>query len=315
MAAQVITIPDNRNRTVREVDGIGMNLGGRHAINSIADFNAASPNVEVALRGIDVNPNNLLTSAAEATQRGVQFMVHHGRGEDVVEHDGTENDRPIICATDDPRANARICRAAAATGRALLLYLLIRMPTKALIALTVVIGKGDAKQKERLALFLDALADATVRRGSQAVLGVNALPEHVFLEPHFRLLFRAHLTTNLPKLLWDLDPDAAPIEISFDGEKRLPVVVEDSRAGWRDAQRLASDVLARQDVVIEPGKDLAIAEIGPDGIRLHVARMRALDRSLSVNDTTDINAEAFAEALRRAERQAIGRLFPVYTTD
>ena len=67
--------------------------------------------------------------------------------------------------------------------------------------------------------------------------------------------------------------------------------------------------------MIEPGKDLAIAEIGPDGIRLHIARMRALDRSLSVNDTTDINAEAFAEALRRAERQAIGRLFPVYTTD
>jgi len=68
-------------------------------------------------------------------------------------------------------------------------------------------------------------------------------------------------------------------------------------------------------VVIAPGKDLCIGEVGPDGIRLHVARYRALDRALSVNETPVVDEGGLEEALRRGKRQTISRSYPVYTTD
>jgi hypothetical protein len=199
--------------------------------------------------------------------------------------------------------------------RPLLLYLIIRLPNKDLVGLTAVLPKDAVEKKLALTAFLLALADCTVRKGFRAVLGEDGLPEHVFREPHYRQLFRAHLTDNLPRLLWDLEPEAAPIEVTFDGQTRMPFLVEDSRTGWRDAGALAKDVLARPSVSIAPGKDLCIGEVGPDGIRLHTARYRALDRALSVNATAVIDAAAFEEALRRAERQTISRTYPVYTTD
>jgi hypothetical protein len=304
------------SRTLVDVDLDGLNRGGIHAIQTVASMNAASPSVELRLRGIDPNPNAIHHAQVAAAERGVQLASVHGRLEDVHAAEAAQaSGRPMILATDDALADARGLLLAAEHGRAVLLYLLIRLPSAALVGLTAVLSKADTELKVALAAFLTAVSDATVRKGSRAVLGDEALPAHVFLEPHFRLLFRAHLAENLQRLIWDLEPEAAPIEISYDGEKRLPLVIVDSRAGWRDAGALAQEVLARPQVAIEPGKDLCIGEVGPDGIRLHLTRYRVLDRKIAVRGTTVADAAALAEALRRAERQTISRTYPVYTTD
>lgn len=303
-------------KTIVDVDLDGLNRGGIHAIQTVATMNAASPSVELRLRGIDPNPNAIHHAQVIAAERGVPLASHHGRLEDVHAADGAAAaGRPMILATDDARADAQGLLLAAEHGRAVLLYLLIRLPTAALVGLTAVLTKSDTELKVALAAFLTALNDATVRKGSRAVLGDQALPAHVFLEPHFRLLFREHLVENLQRLVWDLEPEAAPIELSYDGEKRLPLVIVDSREGWRDPAGLAREVLARPQVAIEPGKDLCIGEVGPDGLRLHRTRYRVLDRKVSIHGTTGVDAAALAEALRRAERQTISRTYPVYTTD
>jgi hypothetical protein len=313
---QRITLPDAVARTAVDLDLEGLGRGGIHVLNTVASLNARSPSVDLRVRGIDPNPNAIHHAQVAAAERGVRLATVHGRLEDVHAEEGaTTAGRPMILATDDALADARGLLAAAASGRAVLLYLLIRLPTMALVGLTAVLTKQDTELKLALAAFLTAVSDATVRKGSRAVLGDQALPEHVFLEPHFRLLFREHLSENLQQLVWDLEPEAAPIEVSFDGETRLPLVIVDSRDGWRDSAALARDVLARPLVAIEPGKDLCIGEVGPDGIRLHLTRYRALDRTISVHGTTVADAAALEDALRRAEQQTISRTYPVYTTD
>lgn len=300
----------------RLVDLGGLNRGGRHAMDTLNGFNEASPLITLGVNGYEMNPNRIHEAGAYASQLALQLTAHHGRVQDFVAADGINAaDRPIIIAVDDARSGAEVCAMCASFNRAVLLYLIIRLPNKQLVGLTAVLRKEDAEEKLALAAFLLALSDCTVRKGHRAVLGDDGLPEHVFQEPHYRQLFRAHLTDNLPRLLWDLEPEAAPIEVTFNGDTRMPLLIEDSRAGWRDATTLARDVLARPSVSIAPGKDLCIGEVGPDGIRLHIARYRALDRALSVNATSVIDTAAFEEALRRAERQTISRTYPVYTTD
>lgn len=317
MASELIALSPSqkRQRTQLMTRVVGRNVGGRHVNNTIADLNAVSPSVEIAVRGIDVNPNNLMRTAVDVAHRGLTYEPHHGRGEDLVEREAASAEQPIILATDDPRANARICAAAADAGCAVLCYLLIRLPSKKLVGLTAVLPRDAADDKLDLALFLGGLALVTVRRGSRAVIGDMGLPEHAFLEPHFRLLFKEHLAANLTKVLFDLDPEAAPIEVSFDGEARMPLVVANSRTGWRPPDVLARDIVERPSVPLEPGKDLCIGEVGPDGIRLHVARLRAVDGAISVNETAVVDAAAFEDALRRAERQTVTRTNPAFTTD
>jgi hypothetical protein len=317
MTTQLIPLPPTptKTRTVLQTRVVGQNVGGRHVINTIADLNAVSPSVEIAVRGIDVNPNNLMRTAVEAAHRGLSYEPFNLRGEDLIQREAASPDQPIILATDDPRANARICAAAAAAGCAVLCYLMIRLPSKRLVGLTAVLPRDAAEEKLALALFLAGLADVTARRGSRAVLGEMGLPEHAFLEPHFRLLFKEHLATNLSKVLFNLDPEAAPIEVSFDGEARMPLIVTDSRRGWRTPDVLARDIVERPSVALEPGKDLSIGEVGPEGIRLHVARLRTLDGAISVNETTVVDAAAFEQALRRAERQTVTKTNPAWTTD
>lgn len=298
------------------IDLGGLHRGGTHALDTISAWNRTSPTAVIAVNGYDVNPNRIHEAQAHAARTNLSLVARQGRVQDVVANEG-ENaaGRPIIVAVDDARTGAEVSARCAKLMRAMLLYLIIRLPTKQLVGLTAVLRKDDVEEKLSLATFLLALSDCTVRKGHRAVLGDDGLPEHVFREPHYRQLFRAHLTDNLPRLLWDLEPEAAPLEVTFDGETRLPLLIEDSRAGWRDATTLARAVLGRPSVSIAPGKDLCIGEVGPDGIRLHTARYRVLDRALSVNATSVIDAAAFEEALRRAERQTISRTYPVYTTD
>jgi hypothetical protein len=309
-------VPVTPTRTQIVVDIGGVHRGGEEALATIAGWNASSPDVELSIRGIDQNPNRLREATAVAARLGLPFTAHRGRVQDVIAADGVAlTERLLIMATDDARADAETCVVAAETPRPFLLYLIIRLPNKDLLGLSAVLPKAATDLKLALSVFLFALADCTVQRGFSAVLGAEGLPEHVFRGPHYRSLFRAHLADNIPRLLWELEPEAAPIEVTFDGEARLPFLIEDSRAGWRDAASLAREVLARPSVVIAPGKDLCIGEVGPDGIRLHIARYRAVDRALSLNETPVIDEAAMEEALRRGKRQTISRSYPVYTTD
>jgi hypothetical protein len=302
--------------TTTYIDLGGLHRGGEHAMDTIGAWNRISPTVPIGVNGFDMNPNRIHEAREFAARTNLRLVARNGRVQDFVAAEGVNAaGRPIIVAVDDARSGAEVCVKCAAFARAVLLYLIIRLPNKQLVGLTAVLRKDDAAEKLALAAFLVALADCTVRKGHRSVLGAEGLPEHVFIEPEYRQLFRTHLTDNLPRLLWDLEPEAAPVEVTFNGDTRLPLLIEDSRAGWRDAATLARDVLARPSVSIAPGKDLCIGEVGPDGIRLHIARYRALDRALSVNATSVIDTGAFEEALRRAERQTISRTYPVYTTD
>jgi|GEM_PF-3204627 len=143
-------VPITASRESIDVDLDGLNRGGIHVINTVASMNAASPSVELQVRGIDPNPNTIHHAQVTAAERGIPFTSVHGRLEDVHAADGAAaSGRPMILATDDAFADAGGLLLAAEHGRAALLYLLIRLPTMALVGLTAVLTKADTGAEDR----------------------------------------------------------------------------------------------------------------------------------------------------------------------
>jgi hypothetical protein len=83
-------------------------------------------------------------------------------------------------------------------------------------------------------------------------------------------------------------------------------------------------------IAIARGRDFAVAELGPDGVRFHIVRVRVTDGKPALNASAVVTPEAYrtadaerreaarrqlAEALARAERQTVSKTRPVFTTD
>lgn len=200
---------------------------------------------------------------------------------------------PLILTLDSPRAVAAALGAAAETLVAILIYIFFQMQDGALIAMAAILTRHDTQLKRQLALFFHAVAGVTLHSGSAAVFGEDAPAANIELEAFLRDWFGHHMATNLQKVIVDLDPNTAPVQVSRDGTTVMPFLVEDSTDGFKTIDALRTSVLENLVTPLERGKDLVIAEVGPNAVRFHDGRLR-LDGALVIR-TRETNREPDAD--------------------
>src|SRR5260221_395980 len=176
----------------------------------------------------------------------------------------------------------------------------------------------------------EAFNRASNRFTLAAVLGAEGRPEHLALEAAYRQWFADHMNANLTKIVAKIRPESDPFEVTTDGQTTMPLLMRESPEGWRDTSVLAREIVEQPTDPITRGHDFTVGEIGPDGIRFHVARMRALDGKPAIHSAAVVDPKTYEaadaerqervqreaqEALQRAERQTVSRTQPVFTTD
>lgn len=299
----------------------GANAGGTDMARIIADANGRAHGVEFTLHLVDPNGENLSRLATLTTSRGLRTTTEQQPIETALT---TRTDAaPLGIFIDAPRSIAAALGAAAATGRPTLLYVVILLATGDLLGVRAVLTGSDRTLALQLAALFTAIAGATARSGASAVFGPEAAPRSLDLQPQIRGWFAAHMVANVYKLLFDLPPVSAPVEVTRDGQTTMPLLIHDNGGTWADPHELTQTIMARPSTPIEPGTDFIVAEIGPGGdVRLHEARLRRRDRQVALRNasvpSTTVSAvgwPSIERAVQRVTQNTISPTFPVRTTD
>jgi hypothetical protein len=296
---------------------------------ALAEFNRASTRFSLAPVYVDPVPERAAALAREGLQRGLPSRAIEARIEEVLPT--LKGDKfPLIVSVDNPTAVATALEAAATGGRPVLIYFLVRMPNDELLGIRAVLREDDVEQQQLGARFFRKLAEVTARSGAAAVVGENGRPEHLALEPAYRAWFAEHMNTNMTKLVAHIEPESDPFEVTLDGKTTMSLMLKESTAGWTDPSELARAIVENPAMPVMRGKDFAVGEIGPDGIRVHVVRVRATDGKAAIDASAAVSPEAYraadaerqeairrqlADTVARAERQTVSRTQPVVTTD
>lgn len=306
-------------KTIKSIVFAGANAGATAAAGVLADANGRAHDAEFALHVVDPNGENLRRFASYAAGRGLTVTTEQQPIEVAL---ATRTDDGLLgIFIDAPASIAAALEAGARTSRPMLLYVAILLGTGDLLGVRAVLTSGQTALALQLAALFRALSLATVRSGASAVFGADASPRSVGLEPLIRGWFASHMLANIYKLLYNLPPVSAAVEVTRDGKMPLPLLIHDSSGAWEDPQALAERILARPPIPLELGADCLIAEIGPDNdIRLHQARRRRSDRQIalrnaSVQTVEDSGWPSLAAAVRRITENTISPSFPIYTTD
>ncbi|HEV7764008.1 MAG TPA: hypothetical protein VGQ76_03300 [Thermoanaerobaculia bacterium] len=293
------------------------------------EFNRASNRFTLSPVYADPVPDRAASLVREAASRGISARGIEARVEEILPSREFKH-LPLIISVDNPEAIASALETAVLSERAVLIYFLIRLPNEELMGFRAVLQRGDEEHQKAGARFFRRLAQVTARSGSAAVLGAQGRPEHLALEVAYRQWFAEHMNANLTKIIAHTRPESDPFEVTTDGRTTMPLLMRESPDGWSDPSILARDVVEQPTDPIMRGHDFTVAEIGPDGIRFHVARMRALDGKPAIRAAAVVDPDAYQaadaerreraeretqEALERAERLSVSRTQPVLTTD
>lgn len=304
----------------------GAHRGARLLQPALAAYNQDSSEHELAIEYVDPVPGRAPETAAEARRLGLTATYREARIEDVIEAE--QQAGLLVFTLDRPAATARGLAAAASNGCAVTGGMLIAVPTGTLFGFGMVLPAEDSESKRLGSLFMDQLDRVTARRGASAVFGERGRPEHIAAEPAYRHWFASLMTSNLPKLVTGLEPEASPFSLTPDGRITLALLITDNRTGWAEPAELAKEIVSDPPQPLVRGEDFAVGEIGPDGIRIHIVRLRKLDgkvalQASAVIDRASVDAaveqerlERLAErALMRAKRSTMTRTFPAVITD
>jgi len=312
-----------------EVHTAGSGRGAGLMQPAIGAFNRASKRFTIAPVYVDPVPERAATLARQGTLRGIHARAIEARIEEVLPT--LKKDKfPLIVSVDNPEAIASALDAAATGGRPVLVYFLVRMPNEELLGIRAVLEENDVESQRIGARFFRKLAEVTARSGASAVVGNQGRPEHLAMEPAYRAWFAEHMNANMTKLVAHIKPESDPFEVTTDGRKTMSFMLRDSTSGWSDPTELARSIVEHPSMPVVRGKDFAVGEIGPDGVRVHVLRVRATDGKPAINSSAIVSPDAYraadaerreairrelAEAVARAERQMVTRTRPVFTTD
>ena len=312
-----------------EVLTAGANRGARLMQPALAAFNRASTRFALTPVYVDPVPERAASVAREGVTRGLASRFIEARIEEVLP--ARVNDKfPLIVSVDNAEAVASALEAARNGGRPVLVYFLVRMPSEELLGIRAILEEDDGENKQLGARFFHKLAEVTARSGAAAVVGNQGRPEHLALEPAYRAWFAEHMNANMTKLVAHTKPESDPFEVTMDGRKTLSLMLKDSAGGWTDPSELARSIVEHPSMPVMRGRDFAVGEIGPDGVRVHVLRVRATDGQPAINASAIVTPEGYraadaarreairrelAAAVARAERQTVSRTRPVFTTD
>jgi hypothetical protein len=312
-----------------EVLTAGANRGTRLMQPAIGAFNRASTRFALTPVYVDPVPERAATLAREGVLHGIGSRSIEARIEEVLPARSGEH-FPLIVSVDNPHAVATALEAASSGQRPVLVYFLVRMPNEELLGIRAVLQEGDVENQRIGARFFRKLGEVTARSGASAVVGNQGRPEHLALEPAYRAWFAEHMNANMTKLVAHTQPESDPFEVTTDGRKTMSLMLKDSTSGWTDPSDLARAIVEHPSMPITRGRDFAVGEIGPDGVRLHVLRVRATDGKAAINASAIVSPDAYraadaerrdairrqlAEAVARAERQTVSRTRPIFTTD
>lgn len=312
-----------------EVITAGANRGARMMQPAIEVFNQASERFTLAPVYVDPVPQRANQLVRSAHARGIPATGIEGRLDEVLS-EGRLNTRPLIISVDNAASIASALETIDLKIRPVLIYFLVRMPNDQLLGIRAVLQRGDEDLERLAAEFFKSLAFVTARSGASAVLGAEGRPAHIQLEAVYRNWFATHMHANVPKIIAGTRPESDPIEVTLDGNTTMTLMLQDATAGWSDPSTLARRVVAEPASPISRGRDFAVAEIGRDGIRLHVVRLRATDGKPAIGAAAVVDADAYRAAdaerrerarrellaaVERAERETLSRRRPVFTTD
>jgi hypothetical protein len=312
-----------------EVLTAGANRGARLMQPAFAEFNRASNRFTLSPVYADPVPDRAAALVREATSRGIPARGVEARVEEILPSREFKH-LPLVLSLDNPEAIATALETAVLAERPVLAYFLIRLPNDELLGLRAVLQRGDEEHQKVGARFFRRLAEVTARSGAARVFGAEGRPEHLALETRYRQWFADHMNANLAKIVAKIRPESDPFEVTTDGQTTMSLLMRESPDGWTDPSVLARDVVEQPTDPIMRGHDFSVAEIGPDGIRFHIARMRASDGKPAIGAAAVVDPNAYEaadvarreraeretrEALQRAERQTVSRTQPVFTTD
>jgi len=230
--------------------------------------------------------------------------------------EGALDERPaIVLGLDKPAPIRSALEIAEQQQLPTVVSTLIQLPDRRIAALRACAPATDAATRRDLALLFAQLDRVTSTTGSAGVFGITNPAEHRLLEPRLRR-FLGEASDSVIRTMLGLEPTIPPIGRVFEGRTGRPGIVHDSRSGVVEPEALAARILARPPIVLEPGTDVLITQVGPDdAIQIHTARLRRFDRALSVDRASTIDRHSLAAAIRTGERDTITPFHPVRLTD
>lgn len=209
---------------------------------------------------------------------------------------------PIVAFLDATESIRRIFTAPAAENRAVFVYLVLLIG-ETLFALRMIFTPArDAIARREGTLLFERLQPYLLPTGRSGIFGAGMRSAFRLVEPLLRRWMAEHLAANLPKVLAGLPPTSAPVEVTLDGRRTMPLVIAHHPGGFRPLAELASSVLDGGQVPLRKGEDVAVAELGTAGVHFHIFPTRGTEGRPSTARGVAVGPSASAVTLELLKR-------------
>ncbi|MCC6217862.1 MAG: hypothetical protein IT376_23595 [Polyangiaceae bacterium] len=299
----IVGPPPKPKKVITVLNG-GAHRGARENMRAFVDFNLESSGAQVIPYYIDPAPGRALATQEEAEGRGIIARAIEGRIEDALVSGDIDATAPVVLNLDRASAVASALHAVENFNRAVLAYMMLKLPSGRLWAVRLALEPRDGVAREAAFAFFDRIAAVSERNASAGIFGTGADPAHALAEPAIRAWFAEHTRANLSKIAAGVEPVTNVFEATSDGQRTvgLHIVV---RPSWSDTAALADEVVSNPTWPIRRGSQFVVAEVTPEGVRFHLVRRRS-DERVTVHGTDTINRAA-VEAQEKAQALAVAR--------
>jgi hypothetical protein len=336
-----LAIPERRTLHVVQA---GTNHGARGNLPHLRRLHEESDVINVEIIGVDPLPNRARAYAADADRLGLRTTSREAKIEEFI--DELPEGAPVLLNMDNPAAHAAALRQFADRDVAVLGGFFAASPADGqLFGFRYACSAQEHEPKREVAQFCEHLAAFAGRGGRDRVWGERGRPEHLPLEPVYRQWEGSFVQDTLDKLAIGVPSNYHYLELTRDGRTTLPIIPRSGAEHDLSPFALATEVLGNPPVAILRGDGFVVAELRPDGVRFHFARLGKTDGRVRVNgyagfdrETLDATERAererqlaheqslqradlarqereVTEALRRAEQQTVTRRRPFFFTD
>jgi hypothetical protein len=314
----------------------GANHGGLGTLPYLAALSQDAERAEMNVLNVDPVPGRAHRLAARGQAQGIRALGREDNIETVIPE--LADDSLVLLNIDRPDAVATSLELLADRSVGVLGYGFLKAPDHRLFGFRFQYGAEEYESKRAGASCFRGIDRFTGRGGRDRIFGDRGQPEHLDLEPLFREWFGRHLNENITKYAAGLPSNNSNMELTTDGQRTLPVFVQQSQHDWADPYTLTSLVLFDPPEPVLRGDEFCVAEVQTEGVRLHFARLRKTDGRLSVDGFAGFDPQTLANleaaerarveaaererlqrelttALQQAERKTVTRRAPFFMTD
>lgn len=283
-----------RSRSRKRLLNSGANRGARENLAALRDFNQTSVAAVIDAVYVDPAPGRAEETAELARREGIVAGAIEARAEDVLSAE--EVDANVFHVDN---AGSLASGLAALDNRRLpsLGYLILVPPMGRMMGLRFVLPAGEAERRGEARAFFEALAKVTARSGSREVFGEGARGSHQLMEPLMREAFARHTRDELARLTAGVLPEHAPIDVTYDGETSMPMLI-DVRDTFGEPGDVIEAAVRKPAVPLRRGTRVLVAEVTNGGVRLHEVKRREVDGQIESRAMTTIDEKSVLARLR-----------------